>query len=123
MNKHSQRYKAENKVGHSNPGLGEDELPLKGRSSHEQEKDSSIEEKEPVYSIIPEILTHTYQNSGDASYCKGHYQELNTANGRSIGVYPGLYNSDPPYETAVTQSKVRIVKKKTIVKVNSFVCY
>ena len=110
LNSQSLRYKAEKEVGYKNPGFGGDELSLKSRSSHEQETDS-VEEKDPVYSIIPEVFTHTYENSGDAGYCNSHYQALNAANGRSNAVYAGLYNSDPPYENPVTQSKVRIAKK------------
>ncbi|XP_078343207.1 uncharacterized protein LOC144628957 isoform X2 [Oculina patagonica] len=102
----SLRYKADNKVGHGNPGFDGYDLPLRRRGSSQNEETDSTTEKDPVYSTIPDTVPHTYANSGVAGRSNGHYQELNDGNGRSNAVQSGLNTGDPHYENPVTQSEV-----------------
>lgn len=68
------------------------------------EDTESSDGKEPDYCTIPELKPNTNKNfdavSGDS---KIHYQELNTANGRSTPLYANTSNSDRHYENTLTQ--------------------
>ncbi|XP_078343227.1 uncharacterized protein LOC144628967 isoform X2 [Oculina patagonica] len=127
-------FRADNNVGHSNPVFGGDVLTLHRRSSPEEETEGgqaegqehqetgqdSRDEKDPVYSEIPDILPHTYEEldsadikfnvfyggrkiSDPSRFSNSHYQELDNANGKLNYLYARRSYPDHTYENADAQ--------------------
>ena len=71
----------------------------------ERKAEESSDAKEPVYCTIAEKKENPYCDAV-AGESKGHYQQLNTANGRPNHLYARVNNPDHSYDVGLDQSVV-----------------